>query len=383
MVATSRASATRSRSPASACLRRSCSNQAELPAPATARAGAPFAGGATRIGGPMTLPERRSILVAVPRAASVTNSVPAGPSQPPGLAGDPDRLPGGSKRSRVEPADLTARHGRRTRRSLRNDDPGRKASDMDAADESRGVDPQHVPVLRLGCPDVSGARHQAQRLPFRQPNRSGSRLRAFADRGGGAPPVRTATPTDPFRSAPAARPRARLPALEDPVRAPVKRLDQVRSRAAAVGLDGDEQPLAHVGERGGGSGERDALERGARSQVETQKRPVANGAAGIRDGEPEGIVACGHQARTPGCVQRRRHAARRHGSPSTDAWRGERTLRRRRLPTRGRPRSAAGGSQDHVCLATRDIQRRAPIPGKTLNRAGRGVRRCMVCRHAC
>ena len=47
--------------------------QTEFPAGATAKAGAGFAGGATRIGGPAGFPERRSIRVAVPWTASPTN----------------------------------------------------------------------------------------------------------------------------------------------------------------------------------------------------------------------------------------------------------------------------------------------------------------------
>ena len=51
--------------------------------------------------------------------------------------------------------------------------------------------------------------------------------------------------------------------------------------------------------------------------------------------------------------------------PSTDAWRGERTLRPQRLPTRGRPRSAAGGSQDHDLPRDARYPPSGAIPGKT------------------
>ena len=104
--------------------------------------------------------------------------------------------------------------------------------------------------------------------------------------------------------------------------------------------------------------------RGARSQVETPERPVRDGAGGIRDGEPEGVVACGHRARTPGCVQRRRHAARRHGC--SRPMRGEENGPCGRSAYRHEddhgPQPA--GHRTMICLATQDIHRVAQFQGK-------------------
>ena len=110
---------------------------------------------------------------------------------------------------------------------------------------------------------------------------------------------------------------------------------------------------------------------GARGEVETQERPVANGSAqSVNASQRASSPAATHPdagvrsvAVMPRVVTCR----------STDAWRGEGTLRPRRLPTRGRPQAAAVGHRTMICPAARDIHRR-PIPGKTLGRR-RGVRR--------
>ena len=59
--------------------------QTESPAAARARAGAPFAGGATRIGGATILPDPRSILVTVPRVGSAANRYRPALASDPGL----------------------------------------------------------------------------------------------------------------------------------------------------------------------------------------------------------------------------------------------------------------------------------------------------------
>ena len=82
--------------------------------------------------------------------------VPPGTRQPPGLAADVDRTPGRTKRRRVESTDLAPVTIGEPHLARRDGDAGGGAADMDATDgPGRFVDPQHLPGVGLGRPDVS------------------------------------------------------------------------------------------------------------------------------------------------------------------------------------------------------------------------------------
>ena len=130
--------------------------QTEFPAAARARAGAPVAGW----GDPDRRPHRLARSEVDPGHGSSRRvsgeEVPPGTRQPPGLAADVDRTPGRSKRRRVESTDLAPVTIGEPHLARRDGDSGGGAADMDATDgPGRCVDPQHLPGVGLGRPDVS------------------------------------------------------------------------------------------------------------------------------------------------------------------------------------------------------------------------------------
>ena len=222
--------------------------QTESPPATTTAADASFAGGATRIGGRAAVPERRSILVTVPRAGSATKryrpALASHPGLPPTSNGPPDR----SKRPRVEPTDLAAVTIGEPHVPARDGDSDREASDMDTADRlRRRVDPQHLPGIGLARPDVAAGGCESRRLSLRQPDRGRSRrererIEAQERR---RPDLQRPQIPPALRQRPD-QPRE-LSARQEAARAPVQRDDQARPRAvAAVVLDGGEQPPVEV-----------------------------------------------------------------------------------------------------------------------------------------